>query len=520
MRTSAIVFVAYQNQESLGVGYLSSMLLSRGYNVEIVNFGLQDEEIFKKIRTIDPFVVGFSLIFQYHSFRLRDLVKFLRVKGIDCHFTVGGHFPSLRYEQILRLVPGLDSVVRFEGEFTMCELAKSLSNGDDWRNIEGLAYREEDRCVSNSIRPLIDDLDKIPFPFRGPPDRFRCMEKNYTHILASRGCVRNCSFCSVRKFYGTPPGRLRRTRSPENVVKEMRELYQQRSTAIFLFQDDDFIFPGSRGKEWISDFIEKLNENDLSDRILWKISCRPDEVEPALFKKMQDSGLFLVYLGIESGNETGLKLFNKQMELRDSLNAVKTLKQLGLNYEFGFMMFDPTSTFNSLDSNLAFLKEICGDGSAPIVLGKTIPLAETDIEKMLKAEGRLIGSIIYPDYRILDLKLNYLCDYLHRSLQEWMFSPQGMLANLRWHRFEYEVVKKYYPNAKDIKEYGNFLQEIIFSNNSLFFEVVNRARMIIENGSNQLSRDLDELTEFQHTEISKIKSKLYNGMVSFQKKQS
>ena len=95
-----------------------------------------------------------------------------------------------------------------------------------------------------------------------------------------------------------------------------------------------------------------------------------------------------------------------------------------------------------------------------------------------------------------------------------------MLANLRWHRFEYVVVKKHYPHAIGVKEYGNFLREIIASNNSLFFDVVDRARKIIEDGSIQSSRDLDELTEHQHVEIGKIKTKLHDGMVSFQKKQT
>ena len=59
-------------------------------------------------------------------------------------------------------------------------------------------------------------------------------------MLASRGCLYDCSFCSIRQFYAGAPGPLRRVRSPEDVAAEMKDLYQGRDVRLFLFQDDDF----------------------------------------------------------------------------------------------------------------------------------------------------------------------------------------------------------------------------------------------------------------------------------------
>jgi len=402
MNRNRIVLVAPQNKENLGIGYLTSFLLSKGYEVDFVDFFLDFKKIYSNIIQVDPILVGFSLIFQYYCDDLSSLTHYLKNKGVNCHFTVGGHYPSLRYRDILEYIPELDSVVRFEGEYTLYELVDCLSKGQDWRNIKSLAYRIDGKPVSVDLRPLINDLDSLPFPYRIHDESYHCMGVNYRTILASRGCIRNCSFCSIRKFYGKPPGKLRRTRSPQNVVEEMKELYDDWNTRIYLFQDDDFFLPGRLGTEWNNEFKDVLVKKKITDDILWKISCRTDEVEYQLFKELKEIGLFLAYLGIETGNEIGLKVLNKKLTLDDNYRAIEIINRLNMLYEMGFMLFDPSSTFETVRENLTFLRRICGDGSAPVVFCKTVPYAETDIEQLLLREGRLKGSVINPDYDLLD----------------------------------------------------------------------------------------------------------------------
>jgi anaerobic magnesium-protoporphyrin IX monomethyl ester cyclase len=92
----------------------------------------------------------------------------------------------------------------------------------------------------------------------------------------------------------------------------------------------------------------------LVDRMIWKISCRAEYVESELFRKLRDAGLFLVYMGLESGTEQGLNVLNKEMSVEENLAAVRTLKELELNVSYGFMLFDPSSTFESVRENWAF----------------------------------------------------------------------------------------------------------------------------------------------------------------------
>jgi radical SAM superfamily enzyme YgiQ (UPF0313 family) len=520
MNGRKVVFIAYQDQENLGVGYLSSMLLSKGFEVETVDFGESEDEIYRQLERADPLMVGFSLIFQYHFPRLQELARHLRVNEINCHFTVGGHYPSLRFEDVLNGVPEIDSVVRFEGELTVCELVERLSTGGDWREIEGIAYRRDGKPVSNELRPLISDLDALPFPLRSEKRTFKCMEKNCAFILASRGCVWNCAFCSIRKFYQTPPGRVRRSRSPANVVKEMKELYRQNEKSIFLFQDDDFFSPGKLGREWILAFTHELEREELADKILWKINCRPDEVDADLFRRLKEVGLRLVYLGIESGNPTGLQVLNKHLSVEDSIRAVKTLKESGILYDFGFMLFDPSSTFDSVRTNLTFLKRVCGDGSSSVVFCKMIPYAETDIERKLMSQGRLKGSVVNPDYDFLDPRLDRYYEFLHQTFYEWMFTHTGMLGKLRWHQFEVAVLEKFYPYAKGIPGYKDSLREIIASSNALFFHIAEEALTIFEGGDQESDSQLQGFVKLQSEELERINSKLREGMREFQQQQT
>jgi radical SAM superfamily enzyme YgiQ (UPF0313 family) len=78
---------------------------------------------------------------------------------------------------------------------------------------------------------------------------------------------------------------------------------------------------------------------------------------------MRDAGLFLVYMGLESGSEQGLETLAKGVDVQQNLAAVRVLKELGLTFEFGFMLFDPSTTFASIRDNIAFLRAIVGDGS-------------------------------------------------------------------------------------------------------------------------------------------------------------
>src|SRR5215813_12821130 len=135
-----VMLIGFQRHSNLGIGYLAANLQRWGYPVEVLDFEADREEILRAAKMLDPVLIGFSLIFQSYISWFGSLIRYLRDNGVSCHFTIGGHFPSLSFERALDLVPELDSVVRFEGEVTLLELVDSLGTGGDWHQIPGLAF--------------------------------------------------------------------------------------------------------------------------------------------------------------------------------------------------------------------------------------------------------------------------------------------------------------------------------------------------------------------------------------------
>ncbi|MCD6544351.1 MAG: cobalamin B12-binding domain-containing protein, partial [Flavobacteriaceae bacterium] len=137
-----VVIVAIEEEDNLGVRYIASCLIKAGYIVKILDFQLANWKIHNKIIEFDPLIIGFSIIFQSHIHKFADLIKFLRDQGVSCHFTAGGHYPSLRHGDVFDLIPYLNSIVLFEGEYTFLELVKSIYNNNKWKKLNGICYKE------------------------------------------------------------------------------------------------------------------------------------------------------------------------------------------------------------------------------------------------------------------------------------------------------------------------------------------------------------------------------------------
>jgi anaerobic magnesium-protoporphyrin IX monomethyl ester cyclase len=468
-----ILLIGFLHQENLGLGYLSAMLRRYGYKVVVLDFEADAKDILRVARACNPLIVGLSLIFQFYLPRFASLVSTLRDGVVDCHFTIGGHFPSLSYSETIKHIPELDSVVRFEGEETLLELADVLSTGGDFRAVAGLAYASADGIACSPLRSLVHDLNSLPYPDR-KYERRAFLGRNSTYMLASRGCIRTCSFCSIHMFYRSAPGKVVRLRTPQNVVEEMQMLYDEHDITLFLFQDDDFPVYGAKWRQWARDFCDELHRTGLADRILWKISCRADAVDADLFARMRDSGLYLVYMGLESGNEAGLISLNKSITVEQNIAAVDTLKQLGIRFEFGFMLFEPSTTFATVREDLAFLRRIVGDGSTAAGFCRMVPYDGTPIKDELIKSGRLRGDVCNPYYDFLDPKLGEFCYDLGQVLKVtgWMHGLDSVSQTLNVAWSEFAVMERLFSRLPDIDDYRVTLKDITRSSNALLFAVI------------------------------------------------
>jgi radical SAM superfamily enzyme YgiQ (UPF0313 family) len=431
-----------------------------------------------------PLVVGFSLIFQFFLPEYTELAEELRDAGVDAHFTIGGHYASLCPNEVLAAMPQLDSATRFEGELTLLDLVRVLERGGDWHEVAGLAWADDGTVQESAPRPLVDDLDTLPFPYRGG-ELEHVAGFNVAPLLASRGCARRCSFCSIQTFYRAAEGRIVRVRSAERVVDEMVALVHEHHVAIFLFQDDDFPLWGRYRRDWAPDLVRQIHDRRLTDEMIWKISCRAEYVEPELFSSLRDAGLYLVYMGLESGNEEGLSVLHKQISVETNLRALTTLKELGILFQYGFMLFDPSSTFESIRTNIGFLRTAVGDGSAGALFCRMLPYGGTPIRDQLAAEGRLRGDVVRPDYTFLDPRLDDFFPKLDAAVSYWVHG-EGASFQLNSALHELEVLRRLVPGLHADGEYGSALHALTAHSNEGLFRFVEESSEAFERGDESM----------------------------------
>jgi radical SAM superfamily enzyme YgiQ (UPF0313 family) len=200
---------------------------------------------------------------------------------------------------------------------------------------------------------------------------------------------------------------------------------------------------------------------------------------------LRDAGLFLVYLGIESGVESGLEVLSKEMTVEQNLSAVETLKQVRILFGYGFMLFDPSSTFESIRENIGFLRLIVGDGSAAGTFSRMLPYGGTPIRDQLQKEGRLHSDVTRPDYLFLDPRINDYHRLLSQTVRPWIHG-EGLSYQLNYAWDELETVCRLVRGIDGVELYRNALRSLTKESNERLFQLVEDSTIAFESGDSSL----------------------------------
>jgi radical SAM superfamily enzyme YgiQ (UPF0313 family) len=476
--TRRVLLVGFEDQDNLGIRYLSSRLLADGHETRIAAFNEDPAPLLAVIRAEHPDVVGFSLIFQYMVPEFAAVIRALRAAGVRAHFTIGGHYASFAPEELLGMIPELDSVVRFEGEETLAELVANL-DGDRWRSTPGIAWLDGDRVRLNEPRQGARAIDAFPEPDRRDID-YRGQRFPTASVLGSRGCPWQCTFCSIITFYEANGTKGRRRRDPMRVVDEIEYLVRQRGAVTILFQDDDFLAGGPAARRWAMSIAEELVRRGLHEEMRYKIACRSDELRPELVAPLVESGLCHVYLGVESGEDQTLLTLNKLMESEAHVRAGRVLREHDLTFDFGYMLMEPWSTLHSVRGSSRFLREFTADGWTVAGFCRTLPYVGTPMERRLREEGRLVGPALDADYRFLDPRLDLFWDFTQVAFEGRNFGPQATWNLLRGLLFETHFDLPGHRRNPDRDEAARALAR---ASNTVMLDVVDTALDLVESGA-------------------------------------
>lgn len=379
--------------EHLGLGYLASTLLSYGYQMEMLDANFNDwtaEETARRIQAHPSRVVGFS-VFLNNVRQTLQVIEMLKSRGDKRHITLGGHHPTFNYEEILANIPGINSIIIGEGEITLLEMMKRLSEGRDWTEVPGIAFRDKGgKIIRNACQPLISNLDSIPFPYREPyADHLR--QQQMATVLSSRGCYGACSFCSIRSFYNLASGKPWRARSAKNVVDEIEDLVRRYGIQHIEFVDDNLIGTGKQGRERARSLGEEIIRRGL--HISFLFICRANDINEELLFFLKKAGLSKVDIGVESWIPSHLAVFNKKLTVEDNRRAIDILKKLELANRFYLVPSNPYASIGELCQNMAEVEQVgLSYFPDPAIFNRLVVFKGSPIEERLRREGMLLPS--------------------------------------------------------------------------------------------------------------------------------
>ncbi|MCK5628534.1 radical SAM protein, partial [Candidatus Bathyarchaeota archaeon] len=250
----------------------------------------------------------------------------------------------------------VDIVVRGEAENTVVDLAGCIKKRDSLKTVKGISFRSGREVVSTPKRPLIKDLDSLPFPNRKLVDsEYHCMvaganvaPKKFTGIVSSRGCVHGCRFCSCTQFAEN----IWRPRSVGNTLEEMLLLkgegYKQ-----FMLVDDSFTLNPKR----VIELCRGMRREKMD--MEWICEGRVDNCPSEMLREMVAAGCKILYFGIESANQRILNYYNKRTTPQQSEDAVKKARRSGMDVIIGsFILGAPDETMEEILNTIEFAKKI------------------------------------------------------------------------------------------------------------------------------------------------------------------
>ena len=367
-----ILFVA-KGQESFGVMALSAALKQAGHTVDmILDPGLddllgfielpflkrfsKDESFVERVRSFEPGLIAFSAMTNLYPFvsEKAALIK----RHLETPIVVGGVHPTVLPEYVLQN-ENIDMICRGEGDEAFVELADAMEQGRDFYQVENFWFKRNGTIVRNRLRPLIQDLDSLPFPDRDIYFKRGAYAK-VLYFMAGRGCPFTCAYCChhiYQKMYAGL-GRYVRFRSPENVVRELEQCKDRYVIKAMYSMDDTFTLD----ERWLEEFCDLYRT-----RIGLPLYChvRPGTVNENMVACLKRAGCELVFYGIDVGDPAIRKdVMHRNMGDEVIYRTARLLHDAGIRFTssaiFGFPGETETQmmrTFNTVfevDSDYAY----------------------------------------------------------------------------------------------------------------------------------------------------------------------
>jgi anaerobic magnesium-protoporphyrin IX monomethyl ester cyclase len=347
--------------QPVGTLSVAAVLQKAGHDVKFFNGAfLSHEHILHEVGAWSPGFVGiYSTAFGWGKAK-KTTADLRALLGSTACICVGGPYPIAMQERCLEDAgESLDAVVTGEGEYTVLEIVERLSLRKNLDGVLGVTFRSAGGIVKNPPRPLIEDLDALPFPAREllgdamryipPPATYK--RKPVAVVITSRGCNRHCIYCfqiDKNRTIGI------RYRSVDNVLAEI-ELCLKQGYREIKFIDDTFAADYNRAMR----IATEIKERKLD--FTWFASACVNQVDKPLLQAFKDAGCWAILFGAESGVQKNLNTIRKGTTLDQIRTAVRTAKEVGIKVSTPFLFGIPGETYEEGLETIKFAIELDPD---------------------------------------------------------------------------------------------------------------------------------------------------------------
>ena len=374
-----------------GIIQLAAFLEQEINDVEIevldcTTLQLSWRDIEKRIETFNPDIVAASAFASCTVYSILRTLEIAKTVNQNILTITGGQHFSATAQESLEKYPEIDIIVRGEGEETLTELVKNLTRRSYFSKILGISFRHEDKIIHNKPRPLIKDLNILPYPgYHFVKDlvhkyHFAAMagyNTPYALIEGARGCSHKCTFCTQWRHWGG----VCRQKKPKRIVDEIEFCYNNYDSRFIWLTDDNF-GSGLRANNIADELLERGIKDDLMLFIQWR--CDDIINNEKVLPKLRKAGLYWVMMGVESPKKSTLDRFRKGIAAEQATQSVRLLKDNDIFSHAMFVIGDRKDTKESIDDLKEFTNELDPDFA---IFTALTPFPGTEIYEDAKRMG-------------------------------------------------------------------------------------------------------------------------------------
>jgi anaerobic magnesium-protoporphyrin IX monomethyl ester cyclase len=371
--------------EPVGQLILVSVLRNAGHDIRFVDYSFCKEidELDHMIRDVDIVAIAVSAAAKLGRAAL--VAKHLRTVNEKAKFVAGGAYPSIFPQNTLEEMD-IDFVMEGEAEEPILEFVETMAGGGDPKVVRNLSYLENGAFVQNPRRPVIKDLDSIPYPARDVVDYDSYISGGMAEygMVTSRGCPFKCTYCKPSTDFIFGGGiRLRGSGSVVGEIIGLSELRSTKSFSVF-FKDDTITMHPTK---WFEEFRDGLKQAGI--KLRWHCNSRVDTVTRDKVRVMAESGCHCISFGIESGSPKILAYYQKGTTPEQAQKAFHWCHEFGVEATANLMIGFPMETNEDIELTYRLLRKLKPDD---IIVYFSTAIPGRYIHEWAKANGYLAND--------------------------------------------------------------------------------------------------------------------------------